>query len=43
MMQAESVGAVDKAEVRAWVMDEDEQTAKDRVNEISESFVEETI
>lgn len=43
LMQAESIGAVDKAEVRAWVMDEDEQTAKDRVNEIAERFVEEVI
>lgn len=33
---AEGIGAVDKAEVRAWMMDEDYETAKARVEEIAE-------
>ena len=33
---AEGIGAVDKAEVRAWMMDEDYETAKARVEEIEE-------
>lgn len=33
---AEGIGAVDKAEVRAWMMDEDYETAKARVDEIAE-------
>ncbi len=33
---AEGIGAVDKAEVRAWIMDEDYETAKVRVDEIAE-------
>lgn len=43
LMQAESIGAVGKEEVRAWVMDEDVQTAKERTNEIAETFVNEVI
>lgn len=42
---AEGIGAVDKAEVRSWLMDEDYETAKARVDEISaesaEDYVEE--
>lgn len=34
LMQAESIGAVENAEVRAWVMDEDLQTAEEKVKEI---------
>lgn len=33
---AEGIGAVDKAEVRSWLMDEDYETAKSRVDEIAE-------
>lgn len=33
---AEGIGAVDKAEVRAWLMDEDYETAKARVEQIAE-------
>lgn len=33
---AEGIGAVSKAEVRAWLMDEDLQTAQERVDEIAE-------
>lgn len=32
---AEGIGAVDKAEVRAWMMDEDYETARARVEEIA--------
>lgn len=43
LMQAESIGAVDRAEVRSWVMDEDIQTATEKVNEIAENIVNEGI
>lgn len=33
---AEGIGAIDKAEVRAWLMDEDYETAKARVDTIAE-------
>ena len=36
LTMAEGIGAVDKAEVRAWLMDEDYETAKDRVEQIAE-------
>lgn len=36
LTMAEGIGAVDKAEVRAWMMDEDYETAKERVEQISE-------
>lgn len=36
LMLAEGIGAVDKAEVRAWLLDEDYETAKDRVEQIAE-------
>ena len=38
---AEGIGAVDKAEVRAWLLDEDYETAKARVEEIAEESGEE--
>lgn len=37
LMQAHSIGAVDEAEVRAFVLDEDYQKAKERVEEIINS------
>lgn len=37
LMQAHSIGAVDEAEVRAFVLDEDYQMAKERVEEIINS------
>jgi hypothetical protein len=37
LIQAESIGAVDTAEVRAWTMNEDDETSKDRVAEIKAS------
>ena len=43
LMQAQSIGAVGKEEVRSWVMDEDLQTAQERVQEIAETFVSEEI
>lgn len=36
LMMAEGIGAVEKAEVRAWLLDEDYETAKTRVDEIAE-------
>ena len=36
MTVSEGIGAVEKAEVRAWVMDEPYETAKARVEEIAE-------
>lgn len=36
LTMAEGIGAVDKAEVRAWLMDEDYETAKERVEQIAE-------
>ena len=36
LTMAEGIGAVDKAEVRAWLMDEDYETAKARVDAIAE-------
>lgn len=36
LMMAEGVGAVEKAEVRAWLMDEDYETAKQKVDQIAE-------
>ena len=42
-MQAESIGAVDKSEVRSWVMDEDLQTAEGKVAEIAERTVNEVV
>lgn len=35
LTMAEGIGAVDKAEVRAWLMDEDYETAKERVEQIA--------
>lgn len=35
LTMAEGIGAVDKAEVRAWLLDEDYETAKARVEEIA--------
>ena len=35
-MLAEGIGAVDKAEVRAWLLDEDYETAKAWVEQIAE-------
>ena len=43
LMQAESIGAVDKSEVRSWVMDEDLLTAEEKVAEIAERTVNEVI
>ena len=43
LMQAESIGAVDKSEVRSWVMDEDLQTAEGKVAEIAERTVNEVV
>lgn len=43
LMQAESIGAVDKSEVRSWVMDEDLLTAEEKVAEIAEKTVNEVI
>lgn len=43
LMQGESIGATEAAEVRAWLMDEDLQTARERVEEIKETFVSEEI
>ena len=37
LMQAESIGAVSKAELRAWVMDEPIQLAQKRVDEVMQS------
>lgn len=37
LMQAHSIGAVDEAEVRSFVLDEDYQMAKERVEEIASS------
>lgn len=36
LMMAQGIGAVGKAEIRAWLMDEDEQTAERRVAEIAD-------
>lgn len=36
LTMAEGIGAVDKAEVRAWLLDEDYETAKKRVEQIAE-------
>ncbi|MEG1870239.1 MAG: phage portal protein, partial [Oscillospiraceae bacterium] len=37
LMQAESIGAIEKAEVRAWTMNEDLETAQSRTKEIAET------
>lgn len=36
LLQSESIGVVDKAEVRAWVQDEDYEVAKERVAQIAD-------
>lgn len=36
MMMAEGIGAIEKAEVREWLMDEDYETAKAKVEQIAE-------
>lgn len=36
LMMAEGVGAIEKAEIRSWLMDEDYETAKQRVEQIAE-------
>lgn len=38
LMQAESISAVENAEIRAWVMDEEYEVAKKRVEEIREEY-----
>ena len=37
LVSAEAIGAVSKAEVRSWVMDEDLATAEEKVNEIEQA------
>ncbi|MES1922913.1 hypothetical protein MHBO_004443 [Bonamia ostreae] len=34
LMQAQAVGAIDKAELRAWTMDEDYEKSKERIEKI---------
>ena len=41
LMQMHSIGAASTADVRSWGMDEDIQTAQEKVQEIAETFVEE--
>lgn len=43
LMLAQGIGAVETAEVRAWAMDEDYETAKERVRQIAEENAEDML